>query len=952
MRTPIVLLAIRTLVVLFTFSFVIGSSISAASAQAAWATITGTIASATGSALGGATVSAAGPSRATTTTASDGTFSLTVPPGVYEVTVTHGGYQSASVTNITVVAGTTQPLRVTLSETTLSSLQTIGTTTTTASGRSVINTGPAAQTVISASQFAQTANPQINDVLQQVPNLVVQHLATQLDTSIVVGGLQPYETQVLIDGHPLALGQYGVWLSEYFPSWMIGSAEVESGPGNTTPFANIAVGGTVNLTTPGFTSKPSLTINAQTDSYSSLATDLLYSGKWGNLSYVLGAGTSFYNSPYSGKTACDLYFADPSTTANSPGFAGIVPFCGTVGGSFVQRGQIYKLKYDFSSATSLQMSFIGSYGGYNPQGYFSGVAEGPATVEQCIPGTLECTAPNLQNLVGTTIPNSLFWYPGTIITSQQQMYSAEFRTTIGNDTVLERPYIATIEPDTYNGQDEGNYPAYFAPGATQGYPACTSLTPTTTCYAGPPSLAPGQPIPATGLTNPNAFEATTCPPGSIYTFDQINSPSNTITSKGGQEQCYQYPYSTFEHDTLYGNTFTYIHPWADNTLSFTYDFHGGGAYAYANAPQNFQVPEGSATRFSTFSLTGDLHPTNRLTFDFGLYDTLWTVYGEQPVVNDGVTSEGLLQRSVARFDPHFAFVYRPRNDTSIRAAYGTSETFPFIGDLAGPAAYAPPEPPSFLAGVVTEKNADLLPERSIAYSLGADHRFKGGSVLSVDLVYTVIHDVIQDVESSESVTYDGTPGLLLGIFAPYNVAQLQSKVATIKYGYAPRAGFGYNISAAADSSVLSGIPAAAFGLTPGLPANNVQVCGIGAYTPGITTCIPYLKGYAQLTYDWRRGGHAAIGVDYEGKNNAYYQPPFAVVDLNYSHPVGKFADLRFSVQNLFNSNTGQNVPAANLGVPAVGDYSTNGTTIQQGSYSTYLIPAAPQLLRLELSLHP
>jgi hypothetical protein len=180
---------------------------------------------------------------------------------------------------------------------------------------------------------------------------------------------------------------------------------------------------------------------------------------------------------------------------------------------------------------------------------------------------------------------------------------------------------------------------------------------------------------------------------------------------------------------------------------------------------------------------------------------------------------------------------------------------------------------------------------------------------------------------------------------------LQSKVATIKYGYAPRAGFGYNISAAADSSVLSGIPAAAFGLTPGLPANNVQVCGIGAYTPGITTCIPYLKGYAQLTYDWRRGGHAAIGVDYEGKNNAYYQPPFAVVDLNYSHPVGKFADLRFSVQNLFNSDTGQNVPAANLGVPAVGDYSTNGTTIQQGSYSTYLIPAAPQLLRLELQIH-
>ena len=134
------------------------------------------------------------------------------------------------------------------------------------------------------------------------------------------------------------------------------------------------------------------------------------------------------------------------------------------------------------------------------------------------------------------------------------------------------------------------------------------------------------------------------------------------------------------------------------------------------------MPIGSATRFSTFSLTGDLHPTDKLTFDFGLYDTLWTVSGEQPVVSNGVTSEGPLQRSVARFDPHFAFVYRPRNETSIRAAYGTSETFPFIGDLAGPAAYAAPEPPSFLAGVVTEKNANLQPEQSVAYSVGADHR--------------------------------------------------------------------------------------------------------------------------------------------------------------------------------------------------------------------------------------
>ena len=75
--------------------------------------------------------------------------------------------------------------------------------------------------------------------------------------------MQPYETQVLIDGHPIALGQYGVWFSQYFPSFLIGSVETQTGPGNTTPFANLAVGGTANLQTPAFTTKTVATAKPQ-----------------------------------------------------------------------------------------------------------------------------------------------------------------------------------------------------------------------------------------------------------------------------------------------------------------------------------------------------------------------------------------------------------------------------------------------------------------------------------------------------------------------------------------------------------------------------------------------------------------------------------------------------------------------------------------------------------------
>jgi hypothetical protein len=91
------------------------------------------------------------------------------------------------------------PLTVTISERSLTSLRTIGSVTANGHGSSTINTGAATQSYISGATFTQLANPQINDVLQRIPDVVVEKLGTQADTAIVVGGLQPYETQVLID---------------------------------------------------------------------------------------------------------------------------------------------------------------------------------------------------------------------------------------------------------------------------------------------------------------------------------------------------------------------------------------------------------------------------------------------------------------------------------------------------------------------------------------------------------------------------------------------------------------------------------------------------------------------------------------------------------------------------------------------------------------------------------
>jgi outer membrane receptor protein involved in Fe transport len=910
------------------------SSDAAVVAQAATGTISGVVQSSTGTPVPSATVTVKGAAAATATTDSAGSFSIPVPPGLYQITVSKGGYQTASLADVAVVSGASQPLTVALASVDLSTLRTIGTVSSTGRG-SQINTGAATQSYVTGEEFAQYANPQVNDVLERIPDVTVEKLGTQADTAIVVGGLQPYETQVLIDGHPVALGQYGVWLSQYFPSYLIGGAETETGPGNTTPFANIAVGGTVNLTTPAFTTKTTAQATYGYDEWQSQYANLLLTGSVGNLKYVVGAGTAGENGWWFKKTACDVYVSDPATTPNSAGFSGIVPFCGDFSGSFHSRGMLGKLRYDFSPSTSLEIGLLGSYGGYSPQGSAWGESYGPTTVEACIPGTLQCTSPANANLIGTTIPG-YYWFPGTDIQNTQQLWTAQFRTTLGSDTIVDRPYLGALQPETYVGQGEGGYAAFYSPPGTV------------------PSLPPGAQIPGaynnTVLPAPNAFESTACPPGTIFSFNQINSPKNTIVSQNGQEECFQYPYSTYEQDKLYGNTFSYVHPFGDSEVTFTYDYHGSSTFAYINSPSNFSVPF-SSTRFSTFSLTGSLALFPHLMLNFGLYNTQWTASGQQPLLDsmNNVVGYGALGRSVTRFDPHFALVFHPERNTTYRLAAGSSETFPFVGDISGAAISQPPAF-QFSAGSVTEKNPNLLPEYSMAYSVGADHRFSNGSVASLDLQDTIVQNVFQQSTILETVPFQGSTGVL-GIFTPINVARLEAKLATFKYRYAPAFGLGFNIAATADSSVLNGIPAAVFNSNPGLPANGVQVCGGAAFTPGLATCIPYLKGYGQVTYAFHSGGYAAIGADFEGKNNPYYQPPFTLVDVNFRQPLTKILEFQVSVQNLFNTNTYNYLPAADAGVPVVGNSSSDGATIQQGSFSTYLIPAPTRTLRVQLRAH-
>ena len=894
-------------------------------AQAQKATLGGTVRDAIGSPLAGARVVVSGPFAATTITDGNGSFVLNVPPGSYTVTVERSGFSSVTLTDLIVTAGSTAPVAVTMTQLNLSSLRTIGSVTSTARGGS-INVGPAVSTFTPGRAFSDLGSPQINNELEHIPGVVVQHMGSQPDTSIILGGVQPYETQVLIDGHPLALGQYGVWTSQYYPSWLVGGVETQSGPGNTTPFANIAVGGTVNLLSPAFTAKPTTNLVYGTDNYYTQTTSLVTSGALGRLGYVVGVGSGGQNTPLSGTTECIVSKATATT--------GTIKDCGSANGNLFQKGDIFKLRYDFSPNTSLEVGGIGAFSGYNPQGTAWGTYLGAVTIVPCQTNGVVCSNPNYSQFIGQTI-TGYGWYEGSSITNNQWLWDAQFRTSFGNTTLLVRPYLGDIQPEVNNGVGQRYLPKFYGPVGA--------------------ALFPNGTVPPANYVYPVGSAEATC-----ASSGKILSAAGTYTVVNGQFECFTSPFSTYEQDKQYGMTTSVIQPIGSGQLNFTYDFHGQSTIALNN---NAVAVPFSTDRYSTFSLTGDVPLASKINMDFGLYNTTWSVNGFQLATPSDPTSTVLtsLSRSITHFDPHLAFVVRPVPNVAIRAAAGTSTTFPFVGQVSGLATYQRPAcslgPPFADGGTLTKKNPNLNPETSIAYNLGADMRMRNGAVMSIDALDTIVHGVFETITTETAVNLPltcGTPAAIEGIFTPINAAKLDAKLLILKYALTPRKGFGYNISATAESSIVTGLTPTLF--TPGgasFPVNGVQICGNGVAAPGIPTCIPYLQGYGQFTFAQPDGTFMAIGVNYQGKNNSYFQPPFALVDFVARRPVSRNLEFQLSVENLLNTNN----YGAYLAIPGAGTPLTASTTntafssVNQTSFTPTEISAPARIVRVSLRLH-
>ena len=166
----------------FSFSLLLGLALAfaplAAFAQApaapagATGSISGTVTTSDGVPIANAQVSLEGARSSAARTAADGTFTLTgIVPGIYSIVVTRSGFDTALQSGIAVVGTQTVTVRVSMAQSSFSSLRVIGSTSTSSGGKSQINTTSSAITTITSQAFLDQGQPQIATLLNETPGI-------------------------------------------------------------------------------------------------------------------------------------------------------------------------------------------------------------------------------------------------------------------------------------------------------------------------------------------------------------------------------------------------------------------------------------------------------------------------------------------------------------------------------------------------------------------------------------------------------------------------------------------------------------------------------------------------------------------------------------------------------------------------------------------------------------
>ncbi|MGB8797312.1 MAG: TonB-dependent receptor [Candidatus Aquilonibacter sp.] len=873
--------------------------------------ISGTVKDGGGAPVAGATITLQGVKTLQTTSDATGAFQISaVPPGLYIINVAKPGFETATESDFTVFSGEVEKIAITLPIATFTSLRTIASVRATA--QSQFNTSTASLNVITAQDFADQAQPQVGRVLNQIPGLQNTLPTSSANGSVpgaitvpnIRGGLS-FETASLIDGHPLAVGDYGDYVTTFLSSYMLGSVEVVKGPGAMSPQTNYAIGGTVNFRTkdPTATLTPDYTIgvtNRGGTFYNFGISDTI-----GRLGFVLDlAGvddlpalhnySSYFNpnnSFYANGTG--LGYTDNlgwigNTNSKTYNNYSLVACCYTYDGAYDGTYELAKLRYKFSNATTATVSYLGG----------QTWADQNANTSELVPSVFQPGAGYDGSLpVGAQILGPYSLYPQTAQEiNNEPIFQAEIRSLIGNDTVLARYYHASINRLIYEGNPNPAVP----------------VQETYSLY---------------GTAGSQVFNGESVPVD-IYDW-----------------------YNQFEEDRLSGLSFEYEHPFGDgDDVTFSVDQNRASSVAGSwgtvsgsagdVGTPSITNPAGTNQTFTTFLLRSQYNFTPKLSGTVALYDNLYQntfPYALNGTANAAGTGYSFTTSNSAHFDERMALEYRPSSGIAIRASAGSAIAPPYLSLLSK--LTTPPSTCS-TSCAYSANNPNLVPETAFGYDLGADFRLPHDyGVVSIDGYLTDLynHFLAETVAAGTcaAITYPGLPpcpagvGGAIPVYVSLNTNLNNSRFEGIelswKRGSTPGK-FGWNISGAIQHAYAYDLPAGFYCQNlpagePCVPATyNVNLPIIaganftgnafgttynGAGSVGASgfsnTAIPYFQGNATVNYTLKDGIYLELGETLYGKNNGYNLPPFGIGYATIRVPLNNSISFQVSGDNIFNA---------------------------------------------------
>ena len=933
------------------------------------ATVTGQVrGSGGGAGLGGAAVIFDGPSHVTTTTDDSGNFTATLLPGVYSVTVNKGGYQGGSA-QVTATPDGTATVNVELTESSLSNLQVIGRTVTNTGGNAAkFNISSSAVSNLSAATIQQRNVPDLPRLVASMPGIVVSTNSSTNNSFFRLHGLGQ-ETMVLVDGHPISSGVSGTYLGQFTDTGLLGGVDIVEGAGLNGPTAGESAVGSVNIRTPDFSSKDSGYLQAGVDNFGgTLYTGLFNFNVGDKWSFVLGKSFSGYLGASNQAYGYGVTGTRPNATFTySPPYPltnNVVGYSQPLTSPQEMNAQLAKVRYKFSDATSLAFEFFGTQSTLDPEGAEFAQFVGRANVPLCVVGgkgtnnPALCTpaasynSPFLAGIAGQTNVPLYQFLPGSAISNNNPNFNLDFKTTIKNDTLLLRPYTATITrlydnsaaPSIYgNGSTaQASFQVtnplncqlqFVAAGAAGAKGPCYLLgaTPGTPGYVN--ALGPA----AFGITNvaPAGLNAASCAAGQCYTTSTAQNNAGVWGFGTAASQ--------LEYDKLGGYTFSYIHPVGNNIYNLSVDHYyndttsysgdlspiaagcaftqSGGAAPANHADPGYQpgcglvagykatalaIPETFAS-VTSVALTAQLQLTPKLEFDLGNYFTVYKILGQQENP-DFLTSFGAAQvmagdkinlglapivlspfiNGSSHYDPHFGFVWRPTGNFALRATAGSSIEVPYASLVSGLVSQA-----AVTNGFAfTVPDPTILPEVVVAEDLGGSYRWKNGTVLSVDIFNDFVHNTW--LQTQIPIPPPAGYATNVSYFQQINLngSGRQSRGAEFTVADLPATGFGYSLTGTANRLNYVNLP--------------VSFEQLGTYTGDLVQDYgyPYVKGYANLQYAWKYGSLIRFGADYEGDNNSYNAPAYVVMDAGVQVGLTKGWTLQASIENLNNLNFG------------------------------------------------